>query len=459
MRSNFMLGRFCNTGFLVMIHKIKKGLDLPITGHPKQSIEKGRPVKEVALLGPDYTGMKPSMLVKEGDSVKLGQPVFECKKVPGVIYTAPASGKIKAITRGDKRVFQNLVIEVEGDGMDQVAFTKSKDDVEGLLIESGLWASIRARPFSKTAQPGTKPHSLFITAIDSNPLSAYPEVIVREHAAAFELGVKTLAKLTDGKTFVCVRAGSTINVPSEGNIERHEFTGVHPAGNVGTHIHMLDAVGPKKTVWHIGYQDVIAVGKLFSEGKLFVERVISVAGPMATQPRLIKTRLGACLCDLLEGEVRSGDVRRISGSAFNGRVAGKAPYCYLGRFHNQVTLLEEGKHREFFGWHSPGLDKFSVKSVFLSKLFPNKRFAFDTNTNGSPRAIVPVGSYEKVMPLDILPTQLLRLLLAYDTDGAQELGILELDEEDLALCTFADPGKTDFGSVLRENLNIIEKEG
>lgn len=448
-----------NPGFgKAMIHVIKKGLDLPITGHPKQSIEKGRAVKEVALLGPDYVGMKPSMLVNVGDQVKLGQPVFECKKVPGVIYTAPASGKVKAITRGERRVFQNLVIEIEGDGMDQVEFKSSRDDVEALLIESGLWTAIRTRPFSKSATPGTKPHSLFITAIDTNPLSAYPEVVVKEHAQAFELGVKTLAKLTDGKTFVCVRGGSHINVPTEGNIERHEFTGVHPAGNVGTHIHTLDPVGAKKTVWHIGYQDVIAVGKLFAEGKLFVERVVSVAGPMATQPRLVKTRLGACLCDLLEGEVKSGDVRRVSGSAFNGRNSEK-PFCYLGRYHNQVTLLEEGRDREFFGWHSPGLDKFSVKSVFLSKLFPSKKFAFNTNTNGSPRAIVPVGSYEKVMPLDILATQLLRLLYAKDTDGAQELGALELDEEDLALCTFVDPGKTDFGPILRENLNIIEKEG
>lgn len=442
-----------------MIHVIKKGLDLPITGHPKQSIEKGRAVKEVALLGPDYVGMKPSMLVKVGDQVKLGQPVFECKKVPGVVYTAPASGTIKAINRGEKRVFQNLVIEIDGDGMDQVEFKASRDNAEALLIESGLWTSIRTRPFSKSATPGTKPHSIFITAIDTNPLAAYPEVVIRDHAEAFELGVKTLSKLTDGKTFVCVRGGSHINVPTEGKIERHEFTGVHPAGNVGTHIHMLDPVGPKKVVWHVGYQDVIAIGKLFTDKKLFVERVISVSGPMATQPRLVKTRLGACLCNLLEGEVKSGDVRRISGSVFNGRQAAKEPLCYLGRFHQQVTLLSEGREREFFGWHSPGLDKFSVKNVFLSKLFPNKKFAFNTNTNGSPRAIVPVGSYEKVMPLDILPTQLLRLLLAKDTDGAQELGVLELDEEDLALCTFADPGKTDFGPILRESLNIIEKEG
>lgn len=442
-----------------MIHVIKKGLDLPITGHPKQSIEKGRAVKEVALLGPDYVGMKPSMLVKEGDRVKLGQPVFECKKVPGVVYTAPASGIIKAINRGEKRVFQNLVIEIDGDGMDQVEFKASRDNAEALLIESGLWTSIRTRPFSKSATPGTKPHSIFITAIDTNPLAAYPEVVIRDHAEAFELGVKTLSKLTDGKTFVCVRGGSHINVPTEGKIERHEFTGVHPAGNVGTHIHMLDPVGPKKVVWHVGYQDVIAIGKLFTDKKLFVERVVSVSGPMATQPRLVKTRLGACLCNLLEGEVKSGDVRRISGSVFNGRQAVKEPLCYLGRFHQQVTLLSEGREREFFGWHSPGFDKFSVKNVFLSKLFPNKKFAFNTNTNGSPRAIVPVGSYEKVMPLDILPTQLLRLLLAKDTDGAQELGVLELDEEDLALCTFTDPGKTDFGPILRENLNIIEKEG
>lgn len=448
--------------------RIKKGLNLPINGAPKQIIEKAKPVRTVALNGPDYVGMKPSLLVKEGDQVKLGQPVFECKKVPGVIYTAPASGKVVAINRGEKRVFQNLVIEVEGEGLDQVEFKNMKsgaadsfnfESVSKLLQESGLWTALRTRPFSKCPSvDGSKASSLFITAMDTNPLAADAELIIKDSSEDFRFGVDVLSHLSSGKTFVCKRAGSQLPSFQSKTVSVEEFEGLHPAGNVGTHIHFLDPVGPKKTVWHIGYQDVIAVGKLFQTGKLSVERVVSLAGPKSVNPRLLKTRLGACLSELLEGEAASGQVRTISGSVLNGRKLDQT-FCYLGRFHNQITMLEEDTKREFLGWHAPGFDRFSVKRTFLSKLLPGKTFDMTTSTWGSPRAMVPVGMFEKVMPLDILPTQLLRAVVTHDTDHAQALGCLELDEEDLALCTFASPGKTDFGPYLRDTLNIIEKEG
>ncbi|HET8791956.1 MAG TPA: NADH:ubiquinone reductase (Na(+)-transporting) subunit A, partial [Modicisalibacter sp.] len=238
------------------------------------------------------------------------------------------------------------------------------------------------------------------------------------------------------------------------------FKGPHPAGLVGTHIHYLSPVSLRRQVWHIGYQDVIAVGKLFVEGRLDTSRVIAIGGPHASQPRLLRTRLGASATELLEGEIignASGDTRVISGSVFGGTTA-EGALSYLGRFDNQFSLLEEGHQRIFMGWLSPGRQRHSVLGIYLSRLTGLSSFAPTTTTNGSERAMVPVGSYETVMPLDILPTQLLRSLIVGDIEMAMQLGCLELDEEDLALCTYVCPGKYEYGPILRDNLTMIEKE-
>lgn len=446
--------------------RIKKGLDIPLSGAPKQSIETARNVKKVALIGPDYVGMKPTMKVQVGDQVKTGQLLFECKKNLGLKFTSPASGKVVSIDRGAKRAFETLVIEVQGD--DHVSFEnyqagKSLEDlnyeeVRDLLVESGLWTSLRARPFSRVADIQTRPHSIFVTAMDTSPHAPDPKLIISENEEAFKDGIKAISKLTNGHIYVCQAENASVPVPDTNKIEVHEFSGPHPAGLVGTHIHFLDPVSVNKTVWHVGYQDVMAIGELFKSGKLRTERVISLAGPAAREPRLIRTRLGACLCDLTEGELLEGETRTISGNVLNGRTS-TGSFCYLGRYHQSVSVLLEGREREFLGWHSPGFERFSVKRTFLSFFTPGKKFPMKTETHGSLRSNVPFYSYEKVMPLDILPTQLIRALLSRDTDQAQRLGALELDEEDLALCTFASVGKKDLGPVLRDNLTIIEKEG
>lgn len=447
-----------------MIH-IKRGLDLPISGKPSQKVEAGPQVTKVALTGLDYVGMKPSMLVQVGDEVKKGQALFSCKKVEGVLYTAPVSGKVIEINRGARRAFETLVIEVSGN--EQVTFENykgtgikdlTKEEVQALLVESGLWPALRTRPFSKAPALGSEPHSIFVTAMDTNPLAASPALIITESKDDFVNGVEILSKLTDGKTFVCKAAGVDIPKPTTTKVETKEFAGVHPAGNAGTHIHFVDPVNAKKTVWSIGYQDVIAIGKLFATGELSSERIISIAGPASVNPTLVKTVAGAHLGEVTSGKVGQGEVRVVSGSVFNGR-AMAGTFSYLGRFHNQISLLNEGREREFLGWHKPGLNKFSVKRTFLHWLKPGQIFNFTTATHGSDRAMVPVGSFEKVMPLDILPTQLLRALVTKDHDYAVELGSLELDEEDIALCTFVSPGKVDFGPALRENLTTIENEG
>lgn len=444
--------------------KLKKGLDLPIEGSPKQEITQGPKVSKVALIGDDVVGMKPSMAVKVGDKVKVGQVLYADKKVEGVVYTAPASGEVIELNRGEKRAFQSMVIRVEGD--DHVDFESfkgsdiasySKEDAEKFLLESGMWPSLRVRPFSTVAKPGTTPSSIFVTAMDTHPLAAKPEIIIGNNAEAFKNGLKVLAKLA-GKVFLCFEDGVSIPGSEIENVQSKAFTGPHPAGLVGTHIHYLDPVSMNHFVWHINYQEVIAIGKLFETGKLFTERVVSIAGPAARNPRLVKTQVGACLCELTKDETHeTGELRVVSGSVFGGRTSSDK-FCYLGRFHHQVTLLKEGRHREFMGWHSPGFDKFSIKPIYISQ-FLGKKFGFNTNTNGSHRSIVPIGSFEKVMPLDILPTQLTRYLNSNNLEMCVKLGALELDEEDVSLLTFVDPCKNDYAPLLREKLTIIEKEG
>lgn len=442
--------------------KIKKGLDLPIAGVPSQKVYNARPVTEVAVTGFDYVGMKPTMLVKVGDKVKVGDPLFECKKVPGVLYTSPAAGTVKAINRGEKRVLQTVVVSVEGEEQKALANYKEKaiadyssEEIEALMNEAGLWATFRTRPFSKAPELTTRPSSIFVNVMDTNPLAGDPEVVVAEYVEDYKSGVEALSKLA--KVFVVKAKGSKVPEVSADNIQTEEFAGPHPAGLVGTHIHFLDPVSFTKQVWHIGVQDVVALGKLLTKGQVFLERIVALGGSRVKNPRLVRTRLGAPISELLEGELAEGKNRVISGSILNGRKADEV-FNFVGRFHTQISVIEENNTREFAGWMGPGYDKYSFKNTYAGK-FKNKVFNFNTNTFGSRRAIVPVGSFEGVMPLDILPTQLLRALKTKDVEYAQQLGALELDEEDLALCTFASPGKDDFGPALRETLTTIEKEG
>ena len=451
----------------VFMITIKKGLDVPVKGAPQQVIHDGPSIKTVATLGEEFVGMRPTMFVKVGDRVKKGQVIFSDKKNPGVKFTAQAAGVVKEINRGEKRVLQSVVLEVdkETDGNDQITFTSysaselgsvPREDVVTNLVESGLWTALRTRPFSKVPAIDSTAAAIFVSAMDTNPLAANPEVVIAEQAQAFKNGLTVLSRLTDGEVFVSKAPGA--NIPVTDAVKVNEFAGKHPAGLVGTHIHFLRPASAEKFVWHVGYQDVIAFGKLFTSGELDSTRVISLAGPAANNPRLVRTVLGASTAELTAGETTDGELRVVSGSLLMGSTA-SAVYGYLGRYHVQVVLIHEGREKEFIGYMYPGPNKFSVTRAYMSHFFPKKLFNMTTTTNGSERAMVPIGNFERVMPLDILPTMLLRDLVAGDTDTAQQLGALELDEEDLALCTFVCPGKTDYGVHLRDCLTTIEKEG
>ncbi len=443
-------------------------------------VENAAPATSVAVLGTDYIGLKPTMAVRVGDRVKLGQLLFTDKKNPRVGYTSPACGTVQAINRGPKRMLISVVIAVDGDeeedfsshAASQIAELSRSDVIESLLA-SGLWPSLRTRPYSKVPSPEDSPHSLFVNAMDTNPLAVPPETVIHERESDFRSGLIALSKLTDGNLYLCQHPEASLPGSDLDGITTAVFEGPHPAGLVGTHIHFLDPVSTKKTVWHLNYQDVLAIGALFSSGKLRVERIISLAGPMVKRPRLLRTRLGANIRDLVTNELEApfntgtyrhdrirheNEARVISGSALSGHMA-VGPIGFLGRYHLQVTAIEEDPKRKFIEWHYPGVDRFSVTRLFLSKFLRVTKFRITTCSNGSPRSMVPIGSYELVMPLDIMPTFLLRALIVHDTDQAQALGCLELDEEDLALCTFACPAKYDYGPILRRNLTMIEVDG
>ena len=445
--------------------KIKRGLDIPLAGAPSGELDTSVSTRATGLLGADYHGMKPTMAVQVGDVVKRGDLLFSDKKCEGVRYTSPAGGRVSAINRGAKRAFQSVVVEIDGDeaaSFDQYTAEAARElpaeAIKSQLIQSGQWTALRARPFGRVADPATSPAGLFITAIDTHPHAPDPQQVIAREAEAFELGQTLLANLVDCPVYLCTAPGADMPQAAHDRVSRHDFAGPHPAGLAGTHVHFLMGASAERIAWTIGYQDVIAVGRLFLDGALYVERVVALAGPSVSRPRLVLSRVGADLQALVAGEGEGGDARLLSGSVLGGRAV-QSDTAYLGRYHQQVALLPEGRERAFMGWLSPGVNKHSVMGIYLSSWFGGKPLAMSTNTNGSERAMVPVGAYEKVMPLDILPTQLLRALLVGDTETAQALGCLELDEEDLALCTYVCPGKYEYGGILRDNLTRIEKEG
>ncbi len=448
--------------------KIKKGLDLPMAGAPAPELDVATAPRVVALLGPDYIGLRPTMQVQEGDPVRLGQVLFEDKKTPGVRYTAPASGIVRAIHRGPQRVFESLVIEVAPEGPEHEAIrfpvhavaalaTLPREDVVRTLVDSGLWTALRTRPFSKVPAPGAEPAAIFVNVMDTHPLGFDPQPVLDEGADAFAAGLDVLARLAP-TVYVCHAPATRLPAARAPQVRTEAFDGPHPAGLTGTHMHFLLPAGRHRQVWSLNYQDVMAIGRLFTTGRLDLTRVIALAGPSVRKPRLLRTRIGADLAELTRGELQPGTHRTVSGSVLSGRTASDH-LGFLGRYHQHVSVLPEGHDRAFLGWLSPGTDRFSAMRIYLSQFMEGKRFAMNTSTNGSPRAMVPIGAYEKVMPLDILPTQLLRSLIVGDLESAEQLGALELDEEDLALCTYVCPGKYEYGDILRDNLTRIEKEG
>lgn len=439
----------------------RKGLDLPLAGAPAGPVADARAVKQVAILGADYPGLKPALKVETGQRVRLGEALFEDKQRHGVAYTAPAGGTVSTIHRGARRALVSVVIDVD-DSIEPRRFAareaaRSRLDAasaRALLLESGLWTALRTRPFAHVAAPDHAPAAIFVTATDTRPHAVTPALVIDARATDFARGLQLLRALGH-RLVVCVAEGHRVDAPAR---EVAEFSGPHPSGNAGWHIHRLLPVGLHRSVWTIGYQDVLAIGRTLETGTLDVERVVALGGPGVRNPRPLRTRLGAALDELLDGELLPGAQRIVSGSVLDGRARTSVADAFLGRHHLQIAVLPEGGAREMFGYIAPGTEKFSVTGTVLGAFRRAHRFAFSTSTNGSPRAMVPIGSYERVMPFDMLPTFLLRALIIGDDQRAAELGALELDEDDVALCTYVCPGKTEYGPLLRAALDRLEKE-
>ncbi len=461
------------------VHTVSKGLDIPLAGAPTQTISPARAVQQVAVLARDYIGLKARVLVEPGDSVQVGQPVLEHRTYGAIKFVAPAAGEVIAVHRGERRALQSVVIAVDA-ARDEAQDTYDHSDLRAarftpagaraLLQATGLWTALRTRPFSVIPAPDAIPHALFVTAMDSNPLAPDLDVVMRGREQDIAHGLSVLMLLLDGPVYLCRHAGSTIGdhaADSRAAFSRvriEEFSGKHPAGTAGYHIHRLDPVHRDKSVWHIGIQDVARIGRVFDSAQFDHSVIVALGGPGVRSPRLLRTRLGASLTELLQQELTADDVgateevRVISGSVLSGHRAQEAEHAFLGRFHQQVTVVPERRTREFLGWMTPGARTFSAVPAFLSALLPKRTYALDTRLHGSRRAMVPIGAYERVMPMDLMPTHLLRALAVGDVEWAESLGALELDEEDLALCTFVCPGKYEHGEALRRTLTTIAAE-
>lgn len=450
---------------------INNSLSLPISGAAQQNfntIKEPEFCRSVALLGTDYHGIKPKLAVALGDGVKVGQPLWHDKDNAMLAYTSPAGGVVSAIHRGYKRTLLSVVIDINQKQEPYEQFTKYSSSalkelkttqVRQQLQQSGLWSVFRTRPFSRVPHCQNEADAIFVNAMDTQPLAADSVAIIKHHQQEFLDGLEVLSCLTDKKIYVCRAAGTDVAIPNIKNIHLAEFSGAHPAGLSGTHIHHLAPVSRSRSVWTIDYAAIIAIGHLFTTGQLMTERIISLAGPGVLEPCVLKTRIGADLTELCAGKLMDGEQRVISGSVLSGNVASGA-LSYLGHYHRQVSVIAEGRERELMGWWLGSRNKFSNMGIYLHSYLKNKKeFSFSTSTNGSERAMVPTGNYERVMPLDLLITPLLRYLIIGDSAMAEKLGCLELDEEDLSLCTYVCSAKYEYGHILRSVLDHIYKEG
>lgn len=439
--------------------QISRGLDLPIDGTPEQKIGMAPHLSHVGLVGEDYPGLKPQLKVALGQAIARGETLFT-DRLTGVKYTAPLGGVVEQINRGPKRSLKSVVIRVEGSSTKTFPSysraelaTIAPGDIKQQLLDCGLWTAFRTRPYCRNPDPKSAPHSIFVTAIDTHPLASDPAIAIAAFPQDFADGLTLLSRMFDVDVYVCSASGQAIQLPAEKNIKDVKFSGCHPAGLVGTHIHFLDPVGEQKSVWHLGYQDVIAIGQTFKQGILSNSRIVALAGPPVSRPRLLRMSLGSKLSDIAAGEMPAGDYRVISGSVLSGRATAFGE-GFLGRYHHQISVLDEAPTTMGVTASEP-MRRFSCYGAIDRWLMRAKSFRFDTALNGAVRPIFSFGMFERMMPLDILATPLLRTLMTGDVDAAIELGCLELAEEDLALCEFVCCSKNEYGAALRSCLDAI----
>jgi len=442
--------------------KIKKGLNINLFGEAEKTISELK-AKQYAIKPTDFVGVFPKLLVKEGDLVKAGSPVFYDKHRENIKFTAPVSGKIAGILRGAKRVLQEIIIDADEEIFYESFGKENPDDLKKekiieKLLKSGIWPFIRQRPYSIIADPDTEPKAIFISGFDTSPLAPDYDFLIHGKGEEFQTGLNAIAKLTSGKVHLNINndlPGSRVFTNSK-NVQVNNFTGPHPSGNVGTQINKIDPINKGDIVWYLRPQEVITIGKLFLEGKFDVSRVIALTGSEIKKTSYFKTYIGASIEGMIEKNLEQENVRCISGNVLTGTKIEKSGF--LSFYDYQLTVIPEGDHYDFLGWMLPGLKKHSFYRTFMAWLTPKKKFKVHTNLNGGERAFVMTGQFERVFPLDIYPMQLLKAIIIEDIDEMENLGIYEVDEEDFALCEYISTSKINIQSVVRNGLDIIRKE-
>jgi len=445
------------------IIRIKKGLDINLKGKADKIYMRAERAESYAVKPTDFHGIRPKLLVKPGDEVKVGSALFFDKYQPENKFTSPVSGKILTINRGERRKILEVVVEPSKEDK-YLEFKVSdpgsmeREAIIGVLKESGMWPALRQRPYGIIAESEKMPKAIFISGFDSAPLAPDLDFILKDFEKEFQKGVDVLLKLTDGKVHLSTNADypACKTYESAKGVEHHRFQGPHPAGNPGIQIHHIDPVNKGESVWYISPLDVVRFGKLFEEGRVDNSAIVALAGSEVEKPVYYKMIRGAAVHSITSGNLKKGDKRVISGNPLTGEALNKKGH--IGFYDHQVTVIPEGNYYEFFGWAAPGFNKFSVSRTFFSWLRPKAEFTLDTNYHGGERAFVMSGEYDKVLPMDVLPVQLLKSILVEDIDMMEKLGIYEVAEEDFALCEFVCTSKTEVQEILRTGLDLMKKE-
>lgn len=445
--------------------KLRRGLEIRIEGAPDSSLNAPTvSYSRYGVMPGDFYGMHPKLSVQVSDRVKAGSVLFYDKKRPEIKVTSPVSGTVTEIIYGPRRVIEEIRIEADAQ-MEYEEFTPlqpsgfTAENVKELLLQSGLWAFIRQRPFDLIADPGQKPRDIFVSAFDTAPLAPDMDMVVRGQEEFFQAGMDALAKLSDGHLHLGIHRFKTTSKAFTDcrNAQIHVFEGVHPCGNVGIQIHHVAPINKGEVVWYVHPQDVIIMGRMLTKGIYDATKVIALGGSEVIKTGYHRIIAGVSVEYLLKDNLRErGNVRVISGNILTGTKI--SPTGYLGSYHHQFSVIPEGNRFRFMGWMTLGANTFSYSRTFWSWLFRNRQYKLDTNINGGHRALVLTGQFEKVLPMDIYPMQLIKACITKDIEGMEDLGIYEVSPEDFALCEYIDVSKTEIQGIIREGLEYIRKE-
>ena len=444
---------------------LRKGLDINLAGKPQESLAEAPQAAEYALSPLDFEGVTPKLLVKVGDKVKAGTPLFFNKYNERVLFTSPVSGTVAAVNRGEKRKVLTVTVTPDAE-QSYEEFGKpdlkkaTREELVELLLRSGLWPMIVQRPYGIIADPTTTPKAIFISAFDSAPLAPDYNFVLKQEQRNLQAGLDLMRRLTSGKVHLSMRAKCEGQMSSLQGVEQHTFAGKHPVGNVGVQIHHIDPINKGDLVWTVNIQDLAIIGRLVNEGRVDMHKTVAVTGSEIEKPAYVRIIAGARVDSVVKGNVKAqkeGDsIRFISGNVLTGTKT--ALDGFVGFYANQLTAIPEGDKYELLGWAMPRLKKFSVSRAYFSWLCPKKEYDLDTNLNGGERPFVVTGLYEQYLPMDIYPMYLLKACLAGDIDKMENLGIYEVTEEDFALCEFVDPSKIEIQQIIRDGINLMIKE-